>query len=91
MFEVEQTPSFDTGAPGHYQPVLSEREIIPHKRCGKDAHFSRKGLLYSDKSDNAGYDVPSELNLTHHGWKDLMTNIPGLLQEKSSTSEREGS
>lgn len=75
-------PPFYTWLLVHYQQnLLSER--LNHKSVVKKAvHFRRKRSSFFKKIENMVYDTSEEINATHSGLTNLISNNPRLFQEE---------
>lgn len=45
-------------------------------------------MSYSDAIDNVTYDVPAEVDTTHHGWKNLTLIFSNLPQDQRSYEKK---
>lgn len=89
MFEVEQTPLFCTGAPGHYQ-LKPWGKWMKYKSVTEQAvHIWRKWPSFLEVIENVDYDAPGDMSTTKPGWTGLMCNIAKLQRKDACKTFRE--
>lgn len=81
MFEVKRTPLFYTRGSGHYQQSPRIKKLNYTSVVEQAVHFWRKRPPLSEAVENFDNDGPGEVNTTHSGWTNLMSNFPRLPQE----------